>query len=125
MVGLRPLWQLHTTAARALLIFYLILGKSKKFSQLTQTKIVFFLSPNFFKKLKLLGDRIFSLAAEFFFWTGRKVLQRVGNTWPQRRAPSGVEQIAFSSHRVHNRTVLRIRFWESFGKYEYRCNDYE
>jgi hypothetical protein len=44
-----------------------------------QTKIVFFFSPNSFKKGKLLRDRIFFLmVAEFFFWTGRKVLQRVG-----------------------------------------------
>jgi hypothetical protein len=47
---------------------------------LKQKKMVFFLCPNSFKKGKLLGDRFFASAAEFFFCIGRKVLQRVGNT---------------------------------------------
>jgi hypothetical protein len=38
-----------------------------------------FLKPNSFKKGKLLGPEFFHSAAEFFFWTGRKVLDRVGN----------------------------------------------
>jgi hypothetical protein len=32
------------------------------------------------QKGKITRDRIFSSAAEFFFWICRKVLQRVGNT---------------------------------------------
>ncbi len=47
---------------------------------LKQAKKVFFFSPNSFKNWNLLGDQIFSSAGVFFFWTGRKVLQRVGNT---------------------------------------------
>jgi hypothetical protein len=40
-----------------------------------------FLGPKFLQKVKITGGPHFFLrAAEFFFWTGRKVLQRVGNT---------------------------------------------
>jgi hypothetical protein len=62
----------------SLLLSSLFLGKRPRnivIFPLTQTKIVFFFSPNSFKKGKLVGDQIFSSAAEFFFWIGRKVLQ--------------------------------------------------
>ncbi len=54
----------------SLVLYYLIQGKSRKYYYfpLTQTKIVLFkpfLSPNSFKEWKILGDRIFSSAAEF------------------------------------------------------------
>ncbi len=58
----------------------LILGKSKKyyFFPLTQTKIVFFLSPNYFKKRKLLGKQIFFLSGRIFLldW-----LKKSKNSW--------------------------------------------
>jgi hypothetical protein len=60
MVGLRALWQLHTTAAMSLLIFSLILGKSKKFSHSHRQKNVI-LKPKFLQKLKITGGRIFLL----------------------------------------------------------------
>ncbi len=46
----------------------LILGKSKKyyFFPLTQTKIVFFLSPNYFKKWKLLEKQFFLHSVRIF-----------------------------------------------------------
>ncbi len=65
------------------IVYLLILSNSREVQEifpLTQTKILFFLSPNCFKKLKLQGGQIFSLATKFIFWTSRKVLQRVGNT---------------------------------------------
>jgi hypothetical protein len=46
----------------------------------TDKIVVIFLRPNSFKKGKLLATKFFSLVAEFFFWIGRPVLQRVGNT---------------------------------------------
>jgi hypothetical protein len=73
-----------------LLLSYLILGRCPRnivIFPLTQTKIVFFLNPNSFKKSKrenYWGTKFFSSAAEFFFWISRKVLQRVGNTGPGR-----------------------------------------
>jgi hypothetical protein len=73
-----------------LLLSYLVLGKCPRnivIFPLTQTKIVFFLNPNSFKKSKrenYWGTEFFSSAAEFFFWISRKVLQRVGNTGPGR-----------------------------------------
>jgi hypothetical protein len=51
------------------LILGLILGKFKKYYYSHRQKIVIFLSPNSFKKWP-----------NFSSWTGRKVLQRVGNT---------------------------------------------
>jgi hypothetical protein len=46
----------------------------------TDKIVVFFLRPNSFKKGKLLGTEFFSSVAEFFFWIGQPVPQRVGNT---------------------------------------------
>jgi hypothetical protein len=47
---------------------------------LAQTKIAF-LKPKFLQIFKTTwGTEFFSLAAVYFFWTGRKVLQKVGNT---------------------------------------------
>ncbi len=65
----------------SLLLSSIILGKYPKnivIFPLTQTKIVFSLNPNSFKKVKLQGDRIFPQKPNFFF--GRKGLKRVGNT---------------------------------------------
>ncbi len=65
-----------------LLLSFLILGSIQAIMlfPLTQTKLVFFLSPNSFKKGKLLGAEFFPSAVKCFFWIGWKVLQGVGNT---------------------------------------------
>ncbi len=42
--------------------------------------LVFFLSPNSFKKLLLLGDRFIFLSGRIFLLTWPKILHRVGNT---------------------------------------------
>jgi hypothetical protein len=60
----------------------LLLSNSREVQEifpLTQTNI-FFLSANSFKKWIYRRTEFFSSAAEFFFWTGWKVLQRAGNT---------------------------------------------
>ncbi len=67
----------------SLLLSSLILGEVSKnivIFPLTQTKEMLFLSQIPSKRENYWGTEFFSLADEFFFWIGRKVLQRVGNT---------------------------------------------
>jgi hypothetical protein len=64
-----------------LLLFSMVPGKSRKIYTFPHShiqRIVF--SKQGLQKVKITGGRIFSSAAVFFCWTGRKVLPRVANT---------------------------------------------